>query len=64
MPYADERAGLAAIKALADSDEFEDFRALLQPPSPDAVLNLPPFRPSPAGRPRTHLEPILITLRP
>ena len=58
MPYADERAGLAAIQALADSDEFEDFRARLQPPSPDAVLNLPPFRPSPAGRSRTHLVAI------
>ena len=23
MPYADERAGLAAIQALADSDEFD-----------------------------------------
>ena len=58
MPYADERAGLAAIQALADSDEFEDFRARLQPPSPDTVLSLPPFRPSPAGRSRTHLVAI------
>ena len=58
MPYADERAGLAAIQAIADSDEFENFRARLQPPSQDAVLNLPPFRPSPAGRSRTHLVAI------
>ena len=35
MPYADERAGLAAIQALADSDELEDFRARLQPPKPE-----------------------------
>ena len=38
MPYADERAGLAAIQAIADSTEFEEFRARLQPPSQDAVL--------------------------
>ena len=58
MPYADERAGLAAIQAIADSDEFEDFRARLQAPSLDAVLNLPPFTQSPAGRSRTHLVAI------
>ena len=58
MPYADERAGLAAIQAIADSDEFKEFRARLQPPSQDAVLNLPPFRPSPAGRSRTHVVAI------
>ena len=58
MPYADERAGLAAIQALSDSEEFEDFRSRLQPPSQDAVLNLPPFRPSPVGRSRTHLVAI------
>ena len=58
MPYADERAGLAAIQAIADSDEFENFRARLQPPSQGAVLSLPPFRPSPAGRSRTHLVAI------
>ena len=58
MPYADERAGLAAIRAIADSDEFEEFRTRLQPPSQDAVLTLPPFRPSPAGRSRTHLVAI------
>ena len=50
MPYADESSGLAAIQALADSDDLGDFRARLQPPSPDTVLNLPPFRPS-LGRP-------------
>ena len=58
MPYADERAGLAAIQAIADSDEFENFRARLQPPSQEAVLNLPNFRPSLAGRSRTHLVAI------
>ena len=58
MPYTDERAGLAAIQAIADSDEFEEFRVRLQPPSQDAVLSLPPFRPTPAGRSRTHLVAI------
>lgn len=58
MPYADERAGLAAIQAIADSEEFKEFRARLQPPSPETVLDLPPFRPSPAGRSRTHLVAI------
>ena len=58
MPYADERAGLAAIQAIADSTEVAEFRARLQPPSQDAVLPLPPFRPSPSGNSRTHLVAI------
>ena len=58
MPYADERAGLAAIQAIADSTEFAEFRARLQPPSQDAVLPLPPFRPSPSGNSRTHMVAI------
>ena len=58
MPYPDEKAGLAAIQAIADSTEFAEFRARLQPPSQDAVLPLPPFRPSPSGNARTHLVAI------
>ena len=58
MPYADERAGLAAIRAIADSAELEEFRSRLQAPSDTAVLPLPPFRPSPSGNPRTHLVAI------
>ena len=58
MPYADERAGLAAIQAIADSAEFDEFRNRLQPPSQDAVLPLPPFHPSPSGNSRTHLVAI------
>ena len=58
MPYADERAGLAAIQAIADSTEFAEFRARLQPPSQNAVLPLPSFRPSPSGNSRTHLVAI------
>ena len=59
MPYADERAGLAAIQAIADSAELAEFRRRLLPPSQDAVLPLPPsFRPSPSGNSRTHLVAI------
>ena len=58
MPYADERAGLAAIQAIADSAELDEFRARLRPPSASAVLPLPPFRPGPAGNSRTHLVAI------
>ena len=58
MPYDDERAGLAAIQAIADSTEFKEFRARLQPPSQNAVLPLPPFRPSPSGNSRTHMVAI------
>lgn len=58
MPYADERAGLAAIRALANSEEFAAFQERLQPPSQDTVLKLPSFRPSPAGHSRTHIVAI------
>ena len=58
MPYADERAGLDAIRAIADSKELDEFRARLQPPSQEAVLELPRFRPSPSGKSRTHLVAI------
>ena len=58
MPYTDERAGLAAIQAIADSTEFKEFRARLQPPSQDAVLPSPLFRPRPSGNSRTHLVAI------
>ena len=58
MPYPDERAGLAAIQAIADSVELSEFRDRLLPPSKDAVLPLPPFRPSPPGNSRTHLVAI------
>ena len=58
MPYENERAGLAAIRAIADSSEFDEFQARLLPPRQEAVLDLPPFRPSPPGRSRTHLVAI------
>ena len=55
MPYVDERAGLAAIRAIVESGEFNEFRSKLQAPSPDTVLDLPPFEPCRQGISRTHL---------
>ena len=58
MPYPDERAGLAAIRAIVDSGELDEFRSKLQPPNTDAVLDLPPFKQCPQGTSRTHLVAI------
>lgn len=58
MPYADERAGLSAIQSIVDGDDFEEFRARLDPPQTDAVLPLPAFRPCPDGTPRANLVAI------
>ncbi|WP_323671272.1 hypothetical protein [Candidatus Poriferisodalis multihospitum] len=59
MPYPDERAGLAAIRAIVDSVEFEEFRERLDPPTHSAVAEpWPPFAPCPPGSSRTHLVAI------
>ena len=58
MPYPDERAGLSAIKAIVDGEDFEEFRNRLDPPKIEAVLPLPTFRPCPDGTPRTNLVAI------
>ena len=58
MPYADERAGLAAIQSIADGTELQEFRDRLERPGQDAVLGLPRFQPIPSGRSRTHLVAI------
>ena len=58
MPYPNERAGLAAIRAIVDSGDFDEFRSKLQPPSTDTVLDLPPFEPCRQGTSRTHLVAI------
>ena len=55
MPYPDERAGLSAIQAIVDGENFEEFRRRLDPPKAEAVLQLPAFRPCPNGTPRTNL---------
>ena len=55
MPYEDERAGLAAIRALAERGVVEDFRRHLAERHPGEVLELPPFEPFPAGDARSHV---------
>ena len=55
MPYEDERAGLAAIRAIAESGVVETFRAELQERHSGQPLPLPPFQPCPAGPSRTHI---------
>ena len=55
MPYEDERAGLAAIRAIAESGVVEDFREQLQERHSGQPLPLPAFQPCPVGTSRTHL---------
>ena len=55
MPYEDERAGLAAIRAIAESGVVESFRRELQERHSGQPLPLPPFHPCPAGTSRTHI---------
>ena len=55
MPYQDERAGLAAIRALAEEGIVEDFRAGLAERHPGELLELPPFEPFPAGQARSRV---------
>ena len=55
MPYEDERAGLAAIRAIAESGVVESFRQELQERHSGQPLPLPPFQPCPAGISRTHI---------
>lgn len=58
MPYPDERAGLSAIQAIVDGEDFEEFRSRLDPPKAETVLQLPAFRPCPNGASRTNLVAI------
>ena len=55
MPYEDERAGLAAIRALAKSGIVDDFRNELEARHNGKPLALPPFEPYPEGKARTHV---------
>ena len=55
MPYEDERAGLAAIRALVEAGVVEDFRQSLAERHSGEVLELPPFEPFPAGSPRSRV---------
>ena len=45
MPYDDERAGLAALRALADRDIVDSFRENLAPLKEGPLPELPPFAP-------------------
>ena len=55
MPYHDERAGLDAIRAIADSNLLEDFRNKMVARHTGEPLPLPRFERCPAGTPRTHI---------
>ena len=55
MPYEDERAGLAAIRAIAESGIVDDFRAQMQDRHSGEPLPLPPFMSCPQGTSRTHI---------
>ncbi|MCY3655638.1 MAG: hypothetical protein OXG95_03370 [Chloroflexi bacterium] len=45
MPYEDERAGLAAIRALADRGIVDEFHSDLAEPTGGPLPELPPFEP-------------------
>ena len=55
MPYEDERAGLAAIRAIAESGIVDDFRDQMQDRHSGEPLPLPPFMSCPQGTSRTHI---------
>ncbi len=55
MPYEDERAGLAAIHAIAERGVVDDFREQMQERHTGEPLPLPPFQPCPAGVSRSHI---------
>lgn len=55
MPYEDERAGLAAIRAIAQSGVVDEFRSGMAERHDGRLPELPPFRPCSAGNARTHI---------
>ena len=55
MPYHDERAGLDAIRAIADRQLVADFRNQMVNRHTGEPLPLPTFVPTPAGETRTHI---------
>ena len=52
MPYEDERAGLSALREIADSGIVDDFREAMQELRREEPLPLPDFRPCPPGSSR------------
>ena len=55
MPYEDERAGLAALRAIADSKVVDQFRDNLIDRHSGQLLPLPAFAPCPQGISRSHI---------
>ncbi len=55
MPYEDERAGLAAIRAIAASGIVDEFRVNLVERHSGEPLPLPSFIPCPPGNARSHI---------
>ena len=55
MPYEDERAGLVAIRSIAQSGIVDEFRNLLVDRHSGLLPDLPPFEPCLEGKPRTHI---------
>lgn len=55
MPYLDERAGLAAILAIAEKGIVDEFRGRLVERHSGVPLPLPSFAPMPEGQARRHV---------
>ena len=55
MPYEDERAGLAAIRAISESGVVDAFREQMQERHSGEPLPLPLFEPCLEGTSRTHI---------
>ena len=55
MPYEDERAGLAAIRAIAQSGIVDEFRNEIAERHGGPLQDLPAFEPCSEGKPRTHI---------
>lgn len=55
MPYEDEVAGLAAIRAIADAGVVDEFSKQLAERHGGELPELPPFRPCVEGASRTHV---------
>ena len=58
MPYQDEKAGLDAIRAIAESGVVEDFRTKMVERHTGEPLPLPRFDPCPVGKPRGYVVAI------
>ena len=55
MPYEDERAGLAALRAIVERGVVDDFRSQMKNRHTGEPLPLPQFQPCPSGASRSHI---------